>query len=163
MQKFTTPAIMLRRIDFGEADLIITFFTLEKGKIPVIAKSAKKSVRRFAGILDLFSVLHLVCSPGRGKLPILQEASMRRPFDKIRSDVKKTAYASYWAELLNEWMEEHKRQELLYGLFQQTLAGLDSGVMPADELSILFQTLFDMGDVLGATGTLANISQDLVI
>ena len=57
MSSFSTPAIILRRIDFGDYDLIVTIFTLNKGKISVIAKSAKKSKKRFAGILELFSVL----------------------------------------------------------------------------------------------------------
>jgi DNA repair protein RecO (recombination protein O) len=103
---FSTPAIMLRRTDFGDYDLIITFFTLNKGKISVIAKSAKKSVRRFSGILELFSVLDIVCSTGRRPgLSVLQEAALKHPFAEIRKDVIKTAYASYWAELINEWME----------------------------------------------------------
>ncbi|MCP4106858.1 MAG: hypothetical protein GY749_15185, partial [Desulfobacteraceae bacterium] len=37
---FSTPAIILRRINFGDHDVIITLFTLEKGKLTVIAKSA---------------------------------------------------------------------------------------------------------------------------
>ncbi|MBU4287277.1 MAG: recombination protein O N-terminal domain-containing protein, partial [Proteobacteria bacterium] len=56
MSSFSTPAIVLRRIDFGDYDLIINFFTLNKGKISVIAKSAKKSVKRFSGVLEPFSV-----------------------------------------------------------------------------------------------------------
>jgi len=46
---------MLRRTDFGDYDLIITFLSLSKGKISVIAKSAKKSTKRFAGVLELTS------------------------------------------------------------------------------------------------------------
>ncbi|MBW1745923.1 MAG: DNA repair protein RecO [Deltaproteobacteria bacterium] len=62
MSSFSTPAIVLRRIDFGDYDLIVSFFTLNKGKISVIAKSAKKSVKRFSGVLEPFSVLEVVCS-----------------------------------------------------------------------------------------------------
>ncbi|MDM8553033.1 DNA repair protein RecO, partial [Desulfobacterales bacterium HSG2] len=87
MNTFSTSAIMLRRIDFGDYDLIITFLTLDMGKVSVIAKSAKRSKKRFAGILELFSVLQVVCSRGRG-LPVLQEAVLRDPFIKIRSDIK---------------------------------------------------------------------------
>ena len=106
MPVFATPAILLRRIDYGDFDVIITFFTLNKGKLSLIAKAAKKSTRRFAGILELFSVLDLVVGTGRGKgLPILQEAALIKPFEGIRADFKKTAYASYWAELIYSWLE----------------------------------------------------------
>ena len=134
---------MLRRIDYGEYDLIITFFTLNMGKISTIAKYAKKSVKRFSGILELFSVLQVVCSPGHGKgLPVLQEASLQRPFPKIRADIKKTAYASYWAELINEWLEDGKKQIRLYHLFQYVLNELDLGQAPESAVSILFQMRF---------------------
>lgn len=134
---------MLRRTDFGDYDLIITFFTLNKGKISVIAKSAKKSVRRFSGILELFSVLDIVCSTGRRPgLSVLQEAALKHPFAGIRKDVIKTAYASYWAELINEWMEMGEKQIQLYHLFQHVLCELDLGQIPDKALSIQFQIRF---------------------
>ncbi|MBW1840218.1 MAG: DNA repair protein RecO [Deltaproteobacteria bacterium] len=143
MSSFTTPAIMLRRIDFGDYDLIITFLTLGRGKIPVIVKSAKKSTKRFSGILELFSALDLVCSVGRRKgLPILQEATLTQPFAGIRSSIRKTAYASYCAELINEWLEGDEKQPLLYHLLHHVLAELDSDQIPEAALSILFQMRF---------------------
>jgi len=143
MPTFSTPAIMLRRIDFGDYDLIITFFSLNRGKVSVIAKSAKKSTKRFSGILELFSVLNIVCSSGRGKgLPVLQEAALKHPFSRIRADIKKTAYASYWTELVKEWIEEGKKQAQLYHLLQYVLGELDRGYTPEAVLSILFQIRF---------------------
>ena len=140
MASFTTSAILLRRIDFGDYDLILTFFTLKKGKITAIAKSAKKSRKRFAGVLELFSVLQVVCSTGRKKgLPVLQEASLIHPFFKIRVDIQKTAYASYWADLINAWLEENETQVQLYHLLYYVLCELDLGYIPKAVLSILFQ------------------------
>jgi len=143
MSSFSTPAIVLRRIDFGDYDLILNFFTLNIGKISVIAKSAKKSVKRFAGVLEPFSVLEVVCSSGRGKgLPVLQEATLTQPFSKIRADIVKTAYASYWAELINVWMEDGKKQVQIYQLFQHVLEDLDLDYTPQEALSIIFQIRF---------------------
>jgi DNA repair protein RecO (recombination protein O) len=140
MPVFATPAILLRRIDYGDFDVIITFFTLNKGKLSLIAKAAKKSTRRFAGILELFSVLDLVVGTGRGKgLPLLQEAVLIKPFDGIRADFKKTAYASYWAELIYSWLEENFKQDALYYLFEHALSQLDSGKTAEAALNILFQ------------------------
>ncbi len=132
---------MLRRIDFGDYDLIITFFTLSRGKISVVAKSAKKSVKRFSGILELFSVLQLMGTAGKG-LPVLQEAVLKQPFFRIRADIKKMAYASYWAELINEWMEEGEKNVQLYQLFQYVLGELDLGHTSEAALSIIFQMRF---------------------
>jgi len=143
MSSYSTPAIMLRKTDFGDYDLIITFFTLKEGKITVIAKSAKKSTKRFGGILELFSALDVVYGTGRRKgLPVLQEAVLKQPFPSIRSSMLKTAYASYWTELINEWMEDGQIEVLLYQLFYHVLKELDAGASSEGALSILFQMRF---------------------
>ena len=140
MPAFSTPAIMLRRVDYGDYDLILTFFSLRRGKISLIAKAAKKSTKRFGGILELFSELDVVVTTGRGKgLPVLQEAVLKNPFSEIRADVRKTAYASYWAELIHDWMPEYERLDELYFLFKYVLGQLDSGRLREENLSVLFQ------------------------
>ena len=81
MSGFSTTAIMLKRVFYGDFDIILSLYTLNRGKVSVIAKAAKKSKKRFSGILELFSVLNIVCSRGRNKgLPILKEASLQQPF-----------------------------------------------------------------------------------
>lgn len=142
MTTFTTSGIMLRRIEHGDYDFIITFLTTDLGKISVIAKNAKKSVRRFGGILELFSQLDLVCQQGKGKLPVLKEASLRHAHYDIRRDIGKTAYASYFAEIINAWMEEGRHQDGLYDLLEHALGMLDHGSVSQEELSILFQMRF---------------------
>jgi DNA repair protein RecO (recombination protein O) len=171
MPVFSTPAILLRRMDYGDFDVIITFFTLKWGKLSLIAKSAKKSAKRFAGILELFSVLEIVGSAGRGKgLPVLQEAALKQPFDGIRADFKKTAYASYWSELIYSWIEENFKQAPLYYLFKHVLNELDSGRTGEDVLNILFQMRFlsfsghqpNLDDCSQCRTKLENIKQDII-
>ena len=143
MSSYTTPAILLRRTDFGDYDLILTFFTLNNGKISTIAKAAKKSTKRFSGTLELFSVIDIVCGHSRrNRLPVLTEATLKQPFSKIRSSIKKTAYASYWSELINSWMEQNQKQTRLYRLLYHALEGLDLGREPEAATSILFQMRF---------------------
>jgi DNA repair protein RecO (recombination protein O) len=155
MPGFSTPAILLRRTDYGDFDIITTFFTLKKGKMSLIAKSAKKSTKRFAGILELFSELVIVYSIGRGKgLPVLQEAVLQQPFSGIRTDFQKTALASYWVELIHDWMEENFRQTSIYHLLQHVLAELDGGATSAAVLNLLFQMRF-----LALSGHRPNLQQ----
>jgi DNA repair protein RecO (recombination protein O) len=143
MSSFSTPAIMLRRIDFGDYDLILTFLTQTRGKISVIAKSAKKSIRRFSGTLELFSILDLVCRVSRKKgLPMLEEAALKEPFSGIRGNFIKTAYASYWAEMINDWMEENQPYENLYHLFAYVMNELNASRMAEAEISVIFQMRF---------------------
>lgn len=134
---------MLRRVDYGDADLIITFFTKGNGKTTAIAKSAKKSRKRFGGVLDHFSILQVVIDGGKGgRLPILKEATLEQPFYSIRTSIKKTAYASYWAELIQNWLQEDVDQAPLFELFRYILDQLDNDGAPEEVLSIFFQIRF---------------------
>ncbi len=154
MKIFSSPAIILKRVDYGEYDLILTLLTLEKGKISGIAKSAKKSIKRFGGILEIFAFLNVICSSGKqGDLVVLQEADLINSFDNIRTDFNKTAYASFWSELVNVWAENYAKQERLYRLLYYVLEQIDSGFASAETLSILFQMRF---------ATIAGICPNLV-
>ncbi len=135
----TTAAVLLKRIDFGDDDLILTYFTHARGKLSVIAKSARKSRKRFCGMLDLFSESNVVCTYGRGPLPVLQEASLLHPFSDIRSSFMKTAYVSYLAEILYHWMEPEAAQIQVFDLLHQVLDRIDRNWMPDELLSIVFQ------------------------
>jgi DNA repair protein RecO (recombination protein O) len=152
---FTTPAILIRRLDYGDFDLILTFLTLNEGKVTVIAKSAKRSTKRFSGLLELFYLLNIVVNSKKGKgLPVLSEASLEMPMEHIGADIRKTAYASYWAELVNEWIEAGQRQQELYGVLAFVLNELNAGSIPEDVLSILFQMKF-----LSLSGLCPNLNQ----
>lgn len=140
MPRFSSPAILIRRLDYGDFDLIITFLTHQHGKMTAIAKSAKRSTKRFSGVLELFSLLDIVVSRSNRKgLPVLTEASFSSPLNHIRGDIYKTAFASYWAELINDTMEEDKQQVAVFELLTFVLKSLDAGSMPDEVLSILFQ------------------------
>jgi DNA repair protein RecO (recombination protein O) len=47
-----SEAIVLRTYPFREADLLVTLFTRAEGKVRGVARSAKKSKRRFGGALE---------------------------------------------------------------------------------------------------------------
>ena len=55
----TTPALVLRRTEYGEADLVLSLFTESLGKISALARGARKSMRRFGGALEAMHTLEL--------------------------------------------------------------------------------------------------------
>ena len=143
MPDFCSPAIMLRAIQYGDHDSIVTFFALEYGKITLIAKGARKSLKRFAGVLELFSALNLVWTDRRGRgLPILKEASVICPFEKLRTNITRTAYASYWCELVYQWMQQGEKQISVYQLLNHVLNELNRGDISAEILHVAFQLHF---------------------
>lgn len=155
MTPFATSAILIRRRDYGDYDLIVTFFTRSQGKLSLIAKAAKKSVRRFAGVLELFSEVDITATAGRRSgLPVLQEAALKHPFAEIRARPTRIAYASYWAELVDAWVEDQVAQAELYQLLHHALSELDRGATSEAVLSILFQMR-----LLGLSGHRPNLER----
>jgi DNA repair protein RecO (recombination protein O) len=143
MSLISTPAIMLRRVNYGDYDLICTFFSLDKGKIPLIAKSAKKSKKRFAGVLEPYCVLDIVYKGGTKRgLPVLREASVSQSFPTIRTSITKTAYAAFMAELINAHMEEQAARTSVFNLYRYALETLDKETMQEEAASIFFQMRF---------------------
>ncbi len=159
MAGFSADAILLKKIEYGDHDLIITFLTNTSGKISVIAKNAKKSVKRFSGALDLFSVHNIQCAlPKKNKdgLIVLSQVELEHGFVNIRSDVLKTGYASYWVEIVNHFVEEGKAQPKLYDLLLFSLDALNSGGIKKEVISLLFQIRFM--SISGFTPSIENCS-----
>jgi len=143
MKTITSPAIILKRIAYGDSDLIITFFTLNHGKITAIAKYAKKSKKRFASVLEPFGELNIVMTSGRNKeLLILTEAQLSHSFTKIKKNILKTAYASYWTEIISKSIENSTIQKKLYILFYQLLNLIDKNIISETAANIIFQIRF---------------------
>ncbi|MDJ0885024.1 MAG: DNA repair protein RecO [Desulfobacterales bacterium] len=143
MQVQKTTAILLRRVDYGDADLILTFFSEDLGKISLIAKHAKKSRKRFAGALELFTNLNIQYRRRRqGGLAVLEEAHILDPFAALRQHILKTAYASYWAELAMGWAEDDQPLAPLYHLLVYALGELDAGRQDDALLNLAFQMRF---------------------
>ena len=145
MPDFVTDAVLLKKIEYGDHDYIISFLSRDHGKISVIAKNAKKSVKRFSGALDLFSVHQIHCTlPQKKKdaMIVLSRADLDQGYVNIRYDVFKTAYASFWIELIYFWVEEGKPQEKLFELLCFSLSMLDKEEIDKEIISLLFQIRF---------------------
>jgi DNA repair protein RecO (recombination protein O) len=75
-----TDALVLRRVELGEADLIVALFTRELGRVSALARSARKSRKRFGGALEPFFTLRVRLEErARSELFLLSEASIVRP------------------------------------------------------------------------------------
>ena len=52
---YKTEGIILKRINFGEADRILTSYTKHFGKISLLAKGVRKITSRKGGNIELFN------------------------------------------------------------------------------------------------------------
>lgn len=128
--------IVIRSIDYGETNKIITLYTREFGKIGVMARGAKKPSSRFSAVTQLFHYGTYLFQGSRG-LGQLQQAETIESFRSIREDIFLTAYASFIAELLDKGTEERKPSSSLYDLFYLSLRYIDEEYDPEIIMNIV--------------------------
>lgn len=101
-RSFRTPAIILKRRDFGEADRLLTVITPRHGKIDVIARGARKLNSQKTGHVELYTRTEMLINTGRDLGQAVQ-SEMTMPYLPLREDLTRGAYAAYAAELLDRF------------------------------------------------------------
>lgn len=101
-RSFRTPALVLKRRNFGESDRQVTLLTPHFGKFDAIAKGARKPASKKTGHVELFMKSDVLIAKGRN-LDLITQAEMIEPYLPIREDLLRGAYASYTAELLDRF------------------------------------------------------------
>lgn len=112
-----TAAFVLRTVDYGESDVIVTLLGREVGKFSAIARSAKASKKRFGGSLLPMRALDATVSfrPQRD-LATLHEATVIRDFDGLESSFEKITFASYATELVRAVLREGDKASDIFDL-----------------------------------------------
>ena len=132
MKNTEAEGIVLRLTDFGEADRIVTLFTLEQGKMQGVARGAKRSKKRFAGALEPFAHLKLQLHAGTG-LATLSSADILDIFSGIRADLERIGCAAYACELVERLTPEHEPTPRLFRLLYCYLERLNEApASPSD-------------------------------
>lgn len=128
---YRTEAIVIRRSDFGEADRLLTLFTIDRGKVRAIGKGARKPQSRKTGHVELFMRGKYLIAEGRD-LDIVTQAEMVEAYPALRDDLLRATYASYAVELLDRFTVDEDPHRDIYELLAAALGWF--ATMPADEL-----------------------------
>ncbi len=121
---YITEALIVKRMDYGEADRILTLFTPRMGKIRAIAKGSRRTTSRLAGHVELFTRSQLQLAAGRD-LEIITQGESKERFPHLRSGLWHATTAYYLAELVDKFTEEQHEHADLYALLIETLRRLD--------------------------------------
>ena len=127
MRRFSCQAIVLGLRDYGEADLIVSLFSPRAGKLQAIAKSARKSKRRFVNKLEIFTLLNAVIRPSRSGLPLLEEAELLNSFLGLRQNATLYAAAVLILEFLLAATHEGDGDAEMFSLSLWALDSLERG------------------------------------
>ena len=102
---YTTDAIVIKRMDYGEADRILTVLTRRYGKVRLLAKGVRRTQSRSAGHLELFAHAQVLAAKGRN-LDVATQAMTVSSFWEIRESLEKSSYAYHFAELVDAFLQD---------------------------------------------------------
>jgi DNA repair protein RecO (recombination protein O) len=123
-------ALVLRAVDFGESDRVVTLLTRELGLVSAMARAARKSKRRFAGALEGFAVISVELAIGRGALSRLETARVTRVFPKLLTNLAALDAAGALLRLARELLPERAPEPDVYDCLVEALELLDLGAAP---------------------------------
>lgn len=120
----STEGIIIKKENYGEADLLVTILTRDFGKIKVMAQGILKQEAKLKGHAE--PLTHSAVSFVIGKnFYRLTSADAYNFFENMRSDINKLRVAYRIAGLIDANVYEEKGDSRLFKLIQETYLKLD--------------------------------------
>jgi DNA repair protein RecO (recombination protein O) len=135
MKNHISESIIMRIKEYGESDILVTFFTPDMGQLKGVAKGARRSRRRFINALDIFSLVKLEYGLTKeGALYFLHSGKLIDGFPGLRSNYATLSKASYIIELTEALfppgVADQRMFELLKGVFHLLDEGENVDILP---------------------------------
>ena len=132
---YRAQALTLKRIPLGEADLLLTLYTREAGKLRAVAKGARRSTSRLVGHFEPLTLSRLSLVRGRN-LDIVTQAQVIENFTTLKGNLTGITKGLYVAELVEGFGSEAHPNQPLYDLALETLDAV--GQVPDSDLPLRF-------------------------
>ena len=141
---YSTEAVVLRSIRFGEADRVLHLYTEAHGRVGAVAKGVRKTMSRFGARLEPLSHVELVLHRGRGELETVTAAQLVRSHREAREDYYRFSVGMIGAEAMLRLFSEEEANERAFTALTRYLDLLDgtphgAGAPTLDPLGLAFQ------------------------
>lgn len=121
MQSLETTAFLLRRVDFGERDVMLHLLSPDLGRISAVARGAQASRRRFAGRLEPLRMLDASLTPRRsGDLFTIEALEVRLDYPGLADRIEPLLAAGYITELSRDLLRDGEEAHEAFDLLHQT-------------------------------------------
>ncbi len=137
MNHVTTKAIILRRIDYQEADRIVRLLTPDQGKISVIAKGVRRPKSKLAGGIELFSTNDITYIKGRTDLSTLASTRTDLHFPNILKDIERVNVGYTCIKKIDSITEDYGGGEY-YDVLHSAMAGLNEPELSLQLIELWF-------------------------
>ncbi len=123
-----SEAIVLRTYPLREADLLVTLFTRSEGKVKGVAKSAKRSQKRFGGALEPLTCVRAQWQDREGsELARLESCDVLLSPLASPMDYPRCVALAHVGEMLDDLMPEREVNDSIFRLAWGVVQALESG------------------------------------
>ncbi|MGL5544299.1 MAG: DNA repair protein RecO [Cetobacterium sp.] len=120
MKFIKTKGLIVKKVDFGEGDRIITVFSENFGKIDLLVKGIRKSKKRDQSSVDLLTLSDFTFYK-KGDSFILNTIDPIDFFYDLKKDIEKLEVASYILSIVNELILPGERKKEFFQRLEKTL------------------------------------------
>jgi len=124
--------IVVGSVDVGESNKVVRLLTPDRGRVALMARGARSSSKRFAGVLDLGTTVDAELGRGRGRLAVLQSADRVTGPKRSRRDLDRLALLAYGCELCDALCAEDEPAPKLHGLLAHWIDILEGDTTPGE-------------------------------
>lgn len=121
-----SEGFLIKKRIYRESDLILTFFTKERGKISGQARNAKKSKKRFGGRLEPFILLDVHFSREENRFDQITDVEFIRAFSNLYDNIESFLLGSFIIEYVDILTAENEASPALYDTAVKTFEKINS-------------------------------------
>ncbi|KAF0198122.1 MAG: DNA repair protein RecO (recombination protein O) [Bacillota bacterium] len=115
MGQFKGEGIVLRSMNLGEWDKLLTVFTQGQGRLKIVAKGARKIQSRYASLTQLFCNIRFTVYQGKS-VHTFSQVELIEGFRPLREDLGRMAYGIYMLEMIDATLEEGQSHDDILSL-----------------------------------------------
>ena len=124
-----TDGIVLRHVNFGENDRILTILSPTLGLVTVSARGCRKATSRMLSASELFTAGEYLLYEKEGRFT-LSSFSLQENFYPLRNDFTRLSHGAYWLALCEATAQPGEDCARLFKMLLLSLAVLTYGELP---------------------------------
>lgn len=138
MAFLNTVGIVIKEVNVGEADKIVTILTKNYGRISALAKGGKRSKSAISAASQIMCYSDFVLYSGK-EMYSINSCEVIEPFYEIRNDMEKLTYAAHFMDIVLELAQEDQPAPRLLQLLLNSLYMLAKTEKQPELISRIFE------------------------
>jgi DNA repair protein RecO (recombination protein O) len=138
MAFLNTVGIVIKEVNVGEADKIVTILTKNYGRISALAKGGKRPKSAISAASQIMCYSDFVLYSGK-EMYSINSCEVIEPFYEIRNDMEKLTYAAHFMDIVLELAQEDQPAPRLLQLLLNSLYMLAKTEKQPELISRIFE------------------------